>query len=175
MIIPSTRLFTAGEIETGAYLNSAVTNLGNFMLGKPVAQLQQTAAQSINTANFTAITFTSEIIDRDNAHSNVTNTSRYTAQTAGWYFISGSIMWAASATGSRLAGWFVNGTNLGLNRFNNNGASLTVSTPAQSRLVNLNVGDYLELRGYQDSGASLNTLVTGSTDYSYMTVVWVSA
>jgi hypothetical protein len=175
MIIPSTRLFTAGEIETGAYLNSAVTNLGNFMLGKPIAQLQQTVAQSIPTAAFTAITFTSEVIDRDNGHNNVTNTSRYTAQTAGWYFVSGGIKWNASATGQRISAWYINGVQLDQNRFNNNGASIQVSADAQSRLVNLNVNDYIELRGYQDSGAALLTATTGGLELSYMSVVWVSA
>jgi len=174
MIIPSTRLFTAGEIETGAYLNSAVTNLGNFMLGKPIAQLTQPVAQSIPNAAYTALTFTSEVIDRDNGHSTTVNTSRYTAQTAGWYFVSGAAKFAANATGQRIAAWFVNGVQLDLNRYQNNGAGLSTNADAQSRLVNLNVNDYLELRAYQDSGAALNTQAI-TNENSYMTVVWVSA
>jgi len=47
MIVPSTRLFSAGEVETGAYLNSAVTNLGNFVLGKPVCSLYSTVATAV--------------------------------------------------------------------------------------------------------------------------------
>ena len=42
MQLPSTRYFTAGEIETGAYLNAAITNLGNFLLGRPIAQITST-------------------------------------------------------------------------------------------------------------------------------------
>jgi hypothetical protein len=176
MIIPSTRLFTAGEVETGAYLNSAVTNLGNFMLGKPIFQAYQSTVQSIANGTFTPITFTSETIDRDNGHSTVTNTSRFTAQTAGWYFISGKVAYAANVSGQRLANWNVNGAQVSMTRY----APITIaSIPsfalADNRLVYLNVNDYLELIGYQDSGVALNTFISGSIENCYMTAIWVSS
>jgi hypothetical protein len=114
MLVPSTRLFQAGEVETGAYLNSAVTNLGNFMLGKPIAQMRQTVAQTFTNSTAAAVTFTTEDVDRDNGHSNSVNTSRYTAQTAGWYRISGATSFASNTTGVRAAYWYLNGSQLSL-------------------------------------------------------------
>jgi len=175
MIIPSTRLFTAGEVETGAYLNSSITNLGNFMLGKPIAQLRQTAAQTLTTGNNAAVTFDTEDIDRDNGHSTSTNPSRYTAQTAGWYFVTGAIAYTGNATGARVARFQVNGTSL------NAGAYITAFTlntqpliAPVSNFTYLNVGDYVEIIANQTTGASLNTYVTAPYQ-SFMSVIWVSS
>ena len=175
MIVPSTRLFSAGEIETGAYLNSAITNLGNFMLGKPILQMNQTVAQSIPNTTWTAITFTAEVIDRDNAHSTTVNTSRLTAQTAGWYFISGRVQFAANATGQRLSGWTINGTQISTNRYPTiTIASIPATALADSRLIYLSVNDYLELVAYQDSGGALNTQIASPTESCGVTAIWVS-
>jgi hypothetical protein len=175
MIIPSTRLFTAGEVETGAYLNSAVTNLGNFMLGKPIAYLRQTAAQTLTTATNTLLTFDTEDIDRDNGHSTTTNTSRYTAQTAGWYFITGAASFVGNATGTRVARFLINGTALNAGG-NITSATLNTNTCVApiSNFVYLNVGDYLEIQVQQSSGANLNTYVTAPYQ-SFMSVIWVSS
>lgn len=175
MIIPSTRLFTAGEIETGSFLNSSITNLGNFLLGKPVAVLRQATAQSlaVSGTNYT-LTFDTEDVDRDNGHSISTNTSRYTAQTAGYYFVAGQASFAGNVTGSRIARLSVNGTLV------NYGAKITSSTlntnacilPVES-LLYLSVGDYVEISVNQTSGAALNTFVTAPYQ-SFMSIIWVS-
>lgn len=176
MIIPSTRLFTAGEVETGAYLNSAVTNLGNFMLGKPIALLRQTVVQALTTSGTTyALTFDTEDVDRDNGHSTSTNTSRYTAQTAGWYFVSATAAFAGNVTGSRLARFAVNGTAINFGQ-NINYATLNSNTCVLplNALMYLNVSDYVEVQVNQTSGASLNTNVTAPYQ-SFMSVIWVSS
>lgn len=175
MIVPSTRIFTAGEVETGAYLNSAVTNLGNFMLGRPIAILRQTAAQSIPNATATDITFDAEDIDRDGGHSLTTNTARYTAATAGWYWVQGAVSWAANTTGNRTASINKNGTSLNYAANRNASALLAnIFTQPVAGLVYLNgTTDYITLSGTQSSGAALNTATTAGYQ-SYLSVVWVS-
>lgn len=177
MIIPSTRLFKAGEIETGSYLNSSITNLGNFLLGKPVFLAWQSTVQSIPNNAYTPVTFTSETVDRDNGHSVTTNTSRYTAQTAGYYLFNGQIQYASNVTGSRRALWQVNGTTpVGGGGFFTTSSTLvagTASVVAPPFLYYLAVGDYVELNAFQNSGAALNTVAAGGV-FSTMSAIWVS-
>lgn len=177
MIVPSTRLFTAGEVETGAYLNSAVTNLGNFMLGKPIAQLTSIATTSI-TAGTTgvAIPFASENIDRDNGHSTTVNTSYYTAQTAGWYYVQGSASFASTAATSRGTALKVNGTTIVAGSTSSIGIANAGFVSSSSALVYLNVGDYIELWGYAiGTTTALAAPALGSVQTAVMNVVWVSS
>lgn len=176
MIIPSTRLFTAGEVETGAYLNSAVTNLGNFMLGKPIATVRQTSAQALTTSGTAyALLFDTEDIDRDNGHSTSTNTSRYTAQTAGWYYVFGQASITGNVTGSRVAGIRVNGVAGNISQqISAYTLNANTWTAPVSGMVYLNVGDYVEIWASQTSGASLNTYVVAPYQ-SFMSVIWVSS
>jgi hypothetical protein len=178
MIIPSTRLFTAGEIETGSFLNSSITNLGNFLLGKPVFAAWQSTVQSIPNNTYTPLTFTSEVVDRDNGHSVTTNTSRYTAQTAGYYLFNGQIQYASNVTGSRRALWWVNGgtpTGNGGGFFTTSSTLVAgnVSVVAPPFFVYLAVGDYVELAAFQNSGAALNTVAAGGV-FCTMSAIWVS-
>ena len=177
MIIPSTRVFTAGEIETGAYLNATVTNLGNFLLGKPVFSAYQSTVQSIPNNVYTALTFTSEIVDRDNGHSNTVNTGRYTANTAGYYLFNGVAQFAANVTGYRAVLWHVNGAFPTTGNYTQTSSTLSAgviaSVTAVPFLQYLAVGDYVDLRVLQTSGAALNTVVTSGIASS-MTAIWVS-
>jgi hypothetical protein len=174
MLIPSTRLFTAGELETGAYLNSAITNATNFMLGKPITVLTTNAVQSIPNAAYTPILFQVENIDRDNAHSTVTNTDRFTAQTPGWYFFTGTIAYASNSAGYRRAYWQCsNGTPAGAFA-STAGYLINQGMPATSILHYLSVGDYMTLSAYQDTGGALNTIASGGV-FSSMNVIWVSS
>jgi hypothetical protein len=177
MIIPSTRLFTAGEVETGAYLNATITSLGNFVLGKPVFSAWQSTAQSLANNVYVPLTFTSETIDRDNGHSNITNTSRYTAQTAGYYLFNGVIQYASNVTGARRALWQVNGTApTGGGGFFQTSSTLiagTASVVAPPFFYYLAVGDYVELNAFQNSGGALLTVAAGGV-FSTMSAVWVS-
>jgi len=175
MIVPSTRIFTAGEVETGAYLNSAVTNMGNFMLGRPIASLRQTSAQSIANSTTTDITWNIEDIDRDNGHSTSSNTERYTAQTAGWYWCVGSIFWAGNATGNRVTNLAKNGTAFNVGKVRNS-STLNSNDFSQtsSALIYMNgTTDYITLQGAQSSGGALSTIVAAGSQSSLI-VVWVS-
>jgi hypothetical protein len=174
--VPTMRTWTAGEIVTASMLNSNVRDLGTYWTtSRPMAQMRQTVAQTLTTAVFGSITFTTEDLDRDGGHDTVTNTSRYTAQTAGWYLVAGSVGFAGNNTGRRGCRLAVNGTAL-------NGsltivASAGVGTcqiPAVTRIVTLSANDYVEVQGIQESGGNLNTAVTAENQ-STLTVVWVGS
>lgn len=174
--IPVYRTWVAGEIVTAAYLNTNVRDAGNFFLAVPLAVLRQTVAQSIPNSTFTAFLFDTEDIDRDNGHSTVTNTSRYTAQTAGWYTVQGSVNFAVSTTGQRTivlrpnggaATTYKNKQQVPMTGTVGSGSLVTVST------FFFNVGDYVEVLGWQNTGGALNSYITDEGNPS-MNVQWVS-
>lgn len=132
----------------------------SFWDNKPTANLFNTS-NTIAIANnsFAAITWNTSLDDNWGAHSNVTNTSRYTVQVAGVYRFSGIFTTVANATGYRLIGWAQNGTEISNSRSYNPNPSGTVinSVVAPTLKLRLGVGDYVEMLVFQNSGAGLNT------------------
>lgn len=133
----------------------------------------QGTAQSISSATFTSLTLDTETIDSDGGHSTVTNPSRYTIQVAGTYFLLGQACFPSNATGNRGCRLQANGANI------QGGASLIPAATGNacgvpcSAMVSLSVGDYVEIQGYQTSGAALNT--ANPTDFSSgLRVLWIS-
>lgn len=173
--VPGTHDFADGVVTTSED-NSFIRDPLLFLLNRPAAELRQTVVQSIPNVTWTSITFTTEDLDTDPAgtggHDNVTNTSRFTAVYAGWYRLSGGVEFAVNATGQRAAAWAVNGTLLNAGRtLIGATAALGMGVPARTKLLFLNVGDYVELQVYQNSGGALNTAVVAEGAPS-MTVVW---
>jgi hypothetical protein len=174
-VVPSTHTFTDGiatSTEANAYLRDPI----NFQAAPPMAQLRQNAAQSFTTGVYTALTFELEDLDTNVAgtpqHDLVTNNSRFTAVYSGWYLCSGGIGWVANATGRRGSSWRVNGVSLTFDTIIPTTAALSAAYPVRTMFAFLNVGDYVELFGYQDSGGALNT--NSSTNGSHMSVLRVS-
>lgn len=168
--LPVFRTWVAGEIVTAAFMNTNIRDAGNFFLSWPVAELRQTVAQSIANLGAT-ITFDVEDIDTDNGHSTVTNTSRYTPQTAGRFQFSGGSVWAANATG-RKGNWWMRNAGLvnGSSAVVASTATLTLAVPARTMTMAANGStDFMELFGYQESGGALNTAVS-TIDQSSMSV-----
>jgi hypothetical protein len=158
---------------TAVMLNSNVRDAINFLItNRPRAVLRQTVTQSTTNGTWASITFDVEDLDNDGGHSTVTNNSRYTAQTAGWYEASGVICWAGNYSNQRQSRWTINGTVV-----NASHASSQVSAggfpayPAATVHVYLNVGDYLELQGFQNEG-TVSTRVSAE-QASRMNVVWI--
>lgn len=176
-VVPDTHDFGSGVVTTSED-NTYIRDPIRFLLNKPAAQLRQSATQTLTNDIWTSITLTIEDLDNDpggtGAHSTSSNTSRFTAVYAGWHSTGGVICFAPNGTGSRSARWAVNGAAV-------NGSISTVPSviggvfytqvSAVATLVFLNVGDYLELQGRQESGANLDTVVNGAESCS-MTVIW---
>lgn len=151
------------------------TPVSFFTGGMPICIVRQTAAQSLTSGAWTALLFDTEEVDRDGMHSTVTNTSRLTAVTAGYYWSAGISAFSANATGPRGAALSINGTRVAgraAECMAVTAGSTNTATPTAS-IVFLNVGDYLELQALQTSGGSLNTSVLSDVQSS-LSVLWVS-
>jgi hypothetical protein len=161
--VPVEMTAVAGAVLTAAQWNSNVRDAVNFLLSPPTCELRQTVAQSIaNGGSGTAVNLDTEDIDNDGMHSTVTNTSRVTAQTAGRYQFGGGVVYAANATNRRICWWALNGTAVTGSEATTAGSAVaggSTGPAARTKSVFLNVGDYVELVAFQDSGGVLNTAV----------------
>jgi hypothetical protein len=126
--------------------------------------LTKSSNQSISNATLTAITFDVEELDTDAFHSTSSNTSRITIPSGkgGKYLITGQVKFANNATGVRLFKIIKNNSGDG-HDFEIPTSSVSGSFAiTQSSILNLAVGDYIEIFAYQSSGGSLNVLADTS-------------
>lgn len=171
--VPTMRTWTDTEVVDASMMNSNVRDMGNYVLGPPHTFIRQTVAQSLTSSTWTAITFDTEEVDSDGGHSTVTNTSRYTGQTAGWYFVAGLASFAANATGTRRIRFNLNGAAMNASEATTSAQGVGATGIGVTRMVYLNVGDYIEVFAYQSSGGALNTSVNTESQ-SQLSVLWIS-
>ena len=134
-----------------------------YLKNPPSFVSTQIVAQSIPTGAWTSVTLTatgSQAYDNYGGHSNSTNTSRYVAQVAGWYTVSGVVAFAANGTGERGARLAVNGSSVSgaaelIAALSTNATAIATPT----RDIPLAIGDFVEVQGWQTSGGALNTAV----------------
>ena len=169
--LPNPHTWTAGDDATSTFLQT-LTSAINFLTDPPRCHAYHNSAQTLTTATFTSVTLDSEEVDTDGIHSTVTNTSRFTAVTAGRYLFIGQISYAAGATGYRLARLLKNGgaTPAAYNYALNIGASAMGIQVVDEIL--LGVGDYVELQGWHNQGANL-ALIAGA-GATFLHAKWVS-
>lgn len=128
---------------------------------KVSAYRDNTAFTLTTSGTLYAIPLNAEEFDSHSQHDNSTNPERLTCVKAGVYLITGQVSFAANATGNRDALLRVNGTNyVGQTRYLTM-ASGSTSVPVFA-MVELAVGDYVELIGRQYSGGSLNLYYANS-------------
>jgi hypothetical protein len=153
--IPTAYTWSVGELMTAAKMNAYLRDLATFMLNPPVFRLWHNTTQSISDSTSTAMVFNQEYTDPDGGHSTTSNTSRYTAQTAGTWLIMAISPWAANSSGKReLYIQHSNGVQYGsttATALGSNRLSASVTT-----LVTMTVGEYCEAFVWQNSGGSLN-------------------
>lgn len=142
----------------------------------PVANVRQSAVQSIPHQVWTSVTMGAEDIDSANGHSTVTNTSRYAASRGGTFLLGGGVCYAVEATGQRYTRWAKNGVALNgsATSLATGGSAVFTNLPARTMLVTLAAGDYVELQTWQNisSGLALNTGATAENQSS-MSVTFV--
>lgn len=127
----------------------------------------RSAALAVPNAAWTAIPLDAETFDTHGFHDNATNPSRFTvpAGKAGKYRISAQVTWSANATGGRYAGIRKNGLEMAVAAF----VPSTANTAAVvTDVLDLVVGDYVEMWGWQNSGGSLN--VAGGTSQTFFSI-----
>lgn len=170
--VPSPRTWAVGELLTAAKLNTDLRDGLNFLLTPPRALLHKSANQSISDSVWTAVTWNSEQYDSDGGHSDSTNNSRYTAQTAGWFEFYAEIMFGNASGGDRGARFLKNGAG---NPFGEHviGSATTTAGAGIHGWALLSVGDYVETFAYQNSGGSLIVGATFDNSPTYMTAKWI--
>ena len=158
----TTTKYILGEDVDDALLNLRTQIPIDSLQSPCLVVLYSTVAQTIGTAAWIAINFTSEFLDQPSpgGHSTSTNISRWIPSVAGTYDVYGQVAWNANATGVRGARIMKNGVGIDSAPYfigpNSGGADL--STPRTGGMVTMNgTTDYLELDGYQASGGNLNT------------------
>jgi hypothetical protein len=164
-----------GEYPDGADLETMLDQI-SFLTSPPRFRGRQTVAQTLTSAVFAPVTLDTEDEDNYSGHSTSTNTSRYTAQVAGWYLCSGSVGFVGNATGRRATEWLKNGAVVSGSQLAwAPGVATAVEFPAETILIFLAVGDYVEIGAYQESGGNLNTDVAFTNVQSSMSVIYHSA
>jgi len=134
---------------------------------QPSVRVYRSTNQSIPNGAWTTITFDTTRYDRGPAaHWNINNPTRLTCQVAGVYDIVAAISFGGAVGGNqRACGILLNGgAYAGI-------GGMTAFTPTNginystiSAQLYLNIGDYVELQVYQDSGAAL--AINASPQYS---------
>jgi hypothetical protein len=156
--VPTPAQEAPGNFITGALWNANVTNGINFLVNPPVFHGYQAASQSIPNTAVTPISIDTTDIDSYAGHSTTVNNSRYTAQVAGWYLVIGFIDFSVNAAGARVTILQKNTSG----QFASNGVDCTrtdINANVQAvGTVYLAVGDYVQVCGYQSTGAALSTI-----------------
>ena len=164
--------FVAGTSPTAANFNVLRDDL-NFLNAPPRARAYFSAGtQTLTTAVAAAGAGGDEDTDTDTMHSTVTNTSRLTIVTAGRYRVTGSVGFAANATGYRAVYLRKTGTTMAETRLSSSQASVRHTQQCIDEILCV-AGDYLEVWAEQGSGGNLN-LAAGQS-VTFLHAVWVSS
>lgn len=171
--VPVAATQAAGNLITAAMWNASVVAAVNFLTGPPIAVITQTSVQTFTTGVAAAVQFNSSIVDTDGGHSNTVNNTRYTAQVAGWYWFRGNVLFTSNSAGNRSAQLSKNGSGLTTSfvvfpAASTNYAAMGIETAS---MVQMAVGDYVELSASQDTGGNLTTYT--STGSSNLQVFWL--
>jgi hypothetical protein len=166
--VPVSATKNAGDLITGALWNAGPAASNTFLTTVPIAMVYQANVQSF-ASGFTAVAMDTTILDTDGQHSNSVNNSRVTCQVAGWYSVSGAVGFSTNSSTSRGAVLYKNGSSITQATGNIAAASnvLHVATAGEF-LIQLAVGDYVELYAFQNTGAALNSAVSGYSSYLYV-------
>ena len=125
------------------------------------ARVYHSVAQTTSNATRLALAFDSERFDTDSIHDTSTNNSRLTCQTAGVYVITGTISYAANATGIRNIEIRLNGSTFialsHIDAVSSGNMNMTTAT-----IYQLAVDDYVELTVRQTSGGALDVEAAGN-------------
>jgi hypothetical protein len=141
--------------NTPEILNAANVAL---VLNPPEFSGYQAVAQSIGINVWTSLNIDTTNYDNYGGHSNVTNNNRYTAQVPGWYTVSGVYTAAGNNTGFRAVRIQKNGNPiLGHASYSCTPTVSGIGIITPTKDVQLNVGDWVEVQGWQNTSGNLNT------------------
>jgi len=131
------------KVATTAYSDNKTKSFARAYLA--------TSTQTISTGTETKVLLNTETFDNLGEFDSTTN-NRFTATTAGYYSVSGSVRYVNISTGYRYYCQFAkNGVVCSSSGIS--GSSTAGITIPISDLIYLNINDYLELYTYQDTGS----------------------
>jgi len=134
-------------------------------------RVTKSASQSISNNTDTALTWNTETFDTNGLHDNAVNNSRLTAQVAGKYQVSGGARFDTNGTGRRQLYIKKNGTSI-YSLLEPAAPNASVPTVyVITGLVDLAVGDYVELWVFQNSGGALDLTASFSETHFEMAQV----
>ena len=152
--------FHVASVSTSDYvlaLDNVSVGPSAITASETVCAVYKTAVnQSVANTTFTIVNFGTK---EDDSHDSVTTGAswKFTAPIAGRYDVSAKILFngaTSAATGSYLLMLYKNGSQVAeLARVNGTGG-LNFFGPNGSRIINLNAGDYIDVRAFQDSGGA---------------------
>jgi hypothetical protein len=141
----------------------------------PTTQLRATIAQSLlSNGTYNPVNFDTEDQDDLNAHSTVSNTSRFTcpATMPGRYRLNGGWSWpntTGAAGRDRGAAFLKNGVLVPGSALVANAINTTAHgiVAARETIVSLIAGDYVELASFQNNGVAFNSQVTSENQPTF--------
>ena len=170
--VPSQRTWSVGDIVTAAMMNANVRDAVNFLAAPPLFVGLQATVQSLATATWTPLNFDSTVVDTYSGHSNTVNNSRYTCQVAGWYAMSG-VLTIGTTTNTHRGEFLKNGVAINGSQYApiSSASAIVTDLAYPTTVAQCAVGDYLQIAAFQDSGASVGTLVSAPRQPCF-TVWW---
>ena len=129
---------------------------------------------SLTSGTTTTLTWDNETFDTDAYHSTSSNTSRITipAGKAGKYMVIGDVQYTSNSSGRRIMTFRKNGTDIF--DFESADPGSTELDIVGTAVVDMAVGDYIEMTAWQNSGSTLS-VQNGSTRYSFFSAYLIGA
>lgn len=149
--------WSTGEVLTAADLNAGIDN-------HPRCDLYQTTNLTITNQVITAVTWNSERYDTHSLHSTSSNTSRVTVP-AGWagvWLFTASVELSAGGAFDIILYLRKNGANTDIFA-RQTGANETFHSLTVAGMINLAVGDYVEVAVWQNVGGNATLNGTNTT------------
>jgi hypothetical protein len=175
---PTSYTAATGNFLTAGLWNAQVRDGVGYLMSPPSFRAHSEAVQNLLDGQWISLNLETEEFDNYGGHSTTTNTSRYTCQVAGLYLVSGIAAFASNTNGWRAVRIQLNGTSTVHGSFVKtlpvSGGSAAVGTTC---MVQLNVGDYVEVQGNQNSGVASPGLATAATSGDVapsLSCLWVS-
>lgn len=158
---------TTAKLATGAVTATKLGAGATSGLAFPRVYAGYTvSSQTLTTSTLTTVAFgAAEIYDSDTMHSPTVNNTRLTINTAGWYLLFGFAKFAANATGNREL--YMKFTRSGVPAFLQTAMAVPAGGATVTTMVTmaspyeLQVGDFVELIVWQNSGGNLGLTDAG--------------
>ncbi len=136
----------------------------------PIAKMHQTGAQTLSNNTWTTITMGALDFDFIGAGVDLA-AEEITIRRGGLYLLNGRVTFAANSSGTRFVAFSVNSAADPNEKYGGTTGDATFTTSVGgTSLVSLDVGDTVELMGWQGSGGDLATDVD-ATRRSYLAVI----